>query len=462
MAATYALALAEPRTRNLPAYGTRAKLAAGNGDVEGHLALAGCDQRSGTASYALRIINQSCHALRARMTCKRFRGESVLAYPLDVHVAPFSIAETLLPVRMADVGPYERAIVEVCGGDVAFSLEAPAPPKIAKRSRWVLAAASSVVLTLACAFGAAASTPRLALLGAPNRAFGGTVLDVPYAFSGWASMQYALQTRDGRQLSAGFASTHEGTLHFSVPSAAGSNVVLSVNVAGPFGRLVRKQSIAIGAPAPRRRAPQVAAPASPHIGELAVATPLVRAGSDVKITYTTDARSGDIWLIDEAGRLWARAPITPYGETTLKVPQAAAGRALRAVLHASNQNRDAMASVAFMVMPGAVVPDAQSADAPKTAASAQLALSTQQAAPGDVVTVMLDGPHGDARISMTDGTGAPVEQADIPSDQSAVTITAPDVTKTTTYYVMASISHGVADETVVRKLTVSPRDVTDK
>lgn len=457
MSVTYALALPEARNkRQTQLYGTRAQLAVGNGDVEGYLALAGCDKRAGTASYALRITNQSQHLLRARMTCARLRGgEPILAYPLDIHVAPFSISETLLPVRIADVGPYDRAIVQVAGGDVAFSLEAPAPPRWTKRSKWVVAAVASVALTLGSAFAAAASTPRLALLAAPNTAFGGASVDVPYAFGGWASMQYELDTRDGRQLSAGLVNAHEGTLHFSVPAAAGRNLVLSVDVAGPFGQQARTERIAI-AGAPAHKAAH-AAPTAPHISAFALATPIVHAGADVKFTYATDAKVGEIWLLDDGGRLYARAPITPYGETTVKVPQSAAGRQMRAVLHARNQQLDTVASVGVMVMPGALAPETQSTDAPVKAPPAQITLSSDRAAPGDVVTVMVDGNHGDARITMTDGSGESVEQGDIPSGQNAVTLTAPDVTKTTTYYVMASISDGVGDQTVVKKLVVAPR-----
>lgn len=457
MSITYALALPESRSKRQPQlYGTRAQLAVGNGDVEGYLALSGCDKRAGTASYALRIINQSQHLLRARMTCARLRGgEPILAYPLDIHIAPFSISETLLPVRVADVGPYDRAIVQVAGGDIAFSLEAPAPSRSAKRPRWIIATAAALALTLGTAFGAAASTPRLALLASPDRAFGGTSVDVPYAFGGWASMQYELDTRDGRQLSAGLVKAHEGTLHFSVPAAAGSDLILSVAVAGPFGSQTRTRHITIARSAPHKTTSS--APAAPHISEFAVATPMVHAGADLRFTYTTDAKDGEVWLIDDAGRLWARAPITPYGESTIKVPQGAAGRQMRAVLHARNQGRDTIASLGVMVMPGTVTPQAQATDTPSKTPPAQLTLSTQQVAPGDVVTVMIDGNHGDARITMTDGSGNSVEQGDIPSTQNAVTLTAPNVTKTTTYYVMASISQGVADQTVVRKLVVSPR-----
>lgn len=457
MSTSYALALPESRARRPALYGTRAQLAVGNGEVEGYLALAGCDKRAGTASYALRVVNQSAHPLRARMTCARLRGEPTLAYPLDVHIAPFAISETLLPVRVADVGPYDRAIVKIEGGDVAFSLEAPAPPKSRARSRWLAAALGAGVLTFGCAFGAAAATPHMSVLAAPARSFTGTALDVPYAFNGWASMQYALQTRDGRQLSAGLVTAHEGTLHFSVPAAAGSDVVLSVDVAGPFGkkRATRRIMIASAAAANKK-----AAEPAPRIGEFSAATPLVHAGGSIAFAYATNARSGEIWLLDETGRLWARSPISAMGATTMRVPQGLAGRQVRAVLHARNGTADAVAAVGITVLPGALQPEnaADSASAPDASAhNASITLSAQTAAPGETVTVAIDGKHGDARISLSDKAGNVVEQGDIPASQEAVTLTAPAVTGPTTYYVTASITQGVGEQTVVRQLLVQPR-----
>ncbi len=449
----YALAVPD-RSRGPAFYGTRAQLAVGNGDVQGYLALAGCDKRAGTASYALRIVNQSQHPLRARMTCARLRGEPILAYPLDVHIAPFAISETLLPVRMADVGPYDRAIVEITGGDVAFSLEAPAPPKRRVRSRW-LTLGGAVALTLACGFGAAAATPHVGLLAAPARAFKGTTLDVPYAFGGWASMQYTLQTRDGRQLSAGLASAHEGTLHFSVPPTAGPDVVLSVNVAGPFGHQTRISHIAV-APAARKDPRVPAGP--PRITEFAMTTAAARAGENVSFAYATNAREGELWLIDDAGRLWARAPIAASGVSTVKVPQSAAGRQLRAVLHARNGSADTVASVAFTVLPGALQPDdTTSASAPASTGNPVVTLSSDTAAPGDTITISIQGKHGDARISMYDKKGDAVEQGDIPVSQDALAMTAPTVTGPTTYYITAAITVGIGEQTVVKKVLVTPR-----
>ena len=451
MAESYALALPEPRQNRPALFGTRAQLGVAGGEVEGYLALAGFDKRAGTASYALRVVNQSPHALRARMTCAGLRGEPTLAYPLDVQIAPFAVSETLLPVRVADVGPYNRAIVNVHGGDVAFSLEAPAPPKSPARRRWAWAALAGAVLTFGSAFGAASATPRILTLAAPGHTLAGSALDIPYAYAGWAAMRYALSTPDGRQIAAGFAQAQRGTLHFAVPAGAGREVVLSADVAGPFGTRHANARIAIGAIASAKPKPQIAA--TPRIAEFSVATSAVRAGGTVTFVYSTNARAGEIWLIDETGRLWARKAITADGTTTIAVPQGAAGREMRAVLHARTGVQDTVAAVGFTVLPGALQPETSAA----TAHPPSLELSQTTAAPGETITVTVNGAHGDARISLNDKAGNAVDQGDIPATQDAVTLTAPSVTGPTTYYVTASVTEGVGEQTLVRKLLVAPR-----
>jgi len=444
---TYALAIPEPRAPRPATYGTRAQLAGAYGEVDGYLALAGCDRRAGTASYALRIVNQSEAALRARMTCATLRGESILAYPLDVHVAPFSVSETLLPVRMADVGPYDRAIVNVEGGAIAFSLEAPAPARTAKPSRWIFAVALALVFTVAAACAAAFSTPRLALLAAPQRTFEGSAIDVPYAFGGWASMQYALQTRDGRQLAAGLTREREGTIHFTVPPAAGTQMLLSVNVIGPLGHISELRRIAVAVPAPRK-APAASA-AVPRINAFAVATPSVHAGDTLRVNYITNARDGEVWLIDDSGALWARETVVPQaGEADLKVPQGAAGRQMRVVLHARIGAADAVANAVVTVLPGAVAAQPAGAQGGGDA----LTLSSAVVTPDASFTVTISGPHADAAVILADESGNQIQQGDIAADQDAVTLTAPG--KPGTYYVTANVSQGVSTQTLVKKITV--------
>ncbi len=434
-------------------FGTRARVALAQGDVEGGLALTGVDRRAGTAIYALRIANQSAAPLRAQMTCLRLRSRElpVLAYPLDVHVAPFSISETLLPVRLTEVGPYDRAIVKVSGADIAFTLEAPAPPHTNGRKRWVKVLAASLVAILGGAFGAAVATPRIDLLAAPARAFAGAPLDIPYAFAGLGSMQYTLQTKDGRQLAAGLLTDRQGTLHFVLPRNSGSQLVLAATLASPFGTAQASRLVLIAQAAPAAKPAAIA----PRIESFTVASPTVVAGAPLVVHYSTNAQSGQVWLIDETGRLWASAALFADGTTTLKVPQGAAGQKMRVVLHARNGAADTVSSLGVTVQPGAVV----ASNAAATSANTPLALvlSASSVAPGDDVTVTLKGNHGDSRISLTDAAGNTVEQGDVPAGQDAVTLSAPSVKTATTYYVVANISSGVSEQSLVQKLIVTPR-----
>jgi hypothetical protein len=439
------------RAQAMP-FGTRARVALAQGDVEGGLALTGVDRRAGTAIYALRIANQSATPLRARMTCSRNREMPVLAYPLDVHIAPFAIAETLLPVRLAEVGPFDRAIVKVSGADIAFTLEAPAPPRASKRKRWLKVTAATLAAVVGGAFGAAVATPRIDLLAAPARAFAGAPLDVPYAFAGWGSMQYTLQTKDGRQLAAGLLTQRQGTLHFALPRNSGSQLVLAANLAGPLGTVQTSRRVVIDEALPVKTAKT---PVPPRIESFTIVSPLVRAGSPLQVHYSTNASSGQVWLIDETGRLWASAALFADGTSTLKVPQAAAGQKMRVVLHARNGTADAVSTLGVLVQPGDTVASntaAASANGPLA-----LVLSADRVAPGDDVTVTLKGNHGDSRVSLTDATGNTVEQGDVPAGQDAVTLSAPSVKTETTYYVVANVSSGVSEQSLVEKLVVSPR-----
>ena len=107
------------------------------------------------------------------------------------------------------------------------------------------------------------------------------------------------------------------------------------------------------------------------------------------------------------------------------------------------------------MQPGAVV----ASNAAATSANTPLALvlSASSVAPGDDVTVTLKGNHGDSRISLTDAAGNTVEQGDVPAGQDAVTLSAPSVKTATTYYVVANISSGVSEQSLVQKLIVTPR-----
>ena len=465
MANAHELAVPHSRAlavRNLPA-GSRAHVHVAGGDCAAHMVYAGFNRKTGTATYALRFVNQTPSSMSARMFCVTRRGEAIPAYPLAIDIAPFSIKDSVVPVRIADIGPYDRALVEVEGGGVAFSVDAPAPPPqrsaAARLGRWGMAAA---IATIALALGAAAATPRLPVLAAPSRALAGQRIDVPYVREGLGSLQYDLSTPDGRQISAGMSAERQGILHVLLPKAAVSTrYVLHAHARGPLGSFDRSASVVAVAPPPAARSTAVvAAAANPAvvIGSLSVSPSPVRIGTPLKVAYVTNAVAGDVWLIDSDGRNWSHGLLQPRGVTWLHVPAETAGREMRVVLHARGSHGDATSAVGVMIFSSSgestAVPFAAAGTA-STPGSARITLSKETVPSGYLFTVRTSGSSGAVRVALTDGGGKIVAQGESAAG-GVVTMTAPHVRSTATYYVIATITQGSGEQSLVRKLVVVP------
>ncbi len=91
-----------------------------------------------------------------------------------------------------------------------------------------------------------------------------------------------------------------------------------------------------------------------------------------------------------------------------------------------------------------------------SAATAQLSLSSQVVSPGDTVVANVTGVSGDVRITMMTAAGATVAQGDA-GDSGGVTLTAPNVSTPTTFFVVATLTNGIAQQSVVKRLVVTPR-----
>ena len=120
-------------------YGSRADVPFGCGNVCAQTIFAGVDRASGLPSYAVRISNNTQHALRAQV---RFGAATVAS---DVQIAPFSIVDTLVcaPRRAAE----ERAVVQVQANGLAFTVDARPPVASSNRVTRLLAGLSLVLAT---------------------------------------------------------------------------------------------------------------------------------------------------------------------------------------------------------------------------------------------------------------------------------------------------------------------------
>lgn len=436
-------------------FGSQTQIRVGDGQLSAFLAYVGYDRHIGTVKYALRVLNNTPLPAFARIFVDT-KGTQINAFPKDVEIAPYSMRDDVIPVRMDVTGPFDRAIVAVSSEDHYFTVEAPPPPRERPDFlRWGALAALPLV-----AFGAVQlGVPRILDLSAPQKAIAGSKLQVPFQVSGVGSVEYDFRTKDGLQLAAGLASA-SGVLTLQIPrDGVGTPYTLHVRMRNRFIRT--EDSATIGAIVP------VTVKAAPpeHVGalikNLSVTPSPVVAGEALEVRYATDARKGDVFLVDAGGTTWAHAPFSLDGSTRLDVPKAAAGREMRVVLHAQRDKAHAESSVGITVMPSQeVAVNDQPQPAPTrthpAAATADLTLSSQVVSPGDMVIANVTGVRGDVRVTLMNSSGATLAQGDA-DEGSGVTLNAPNVSTPTTFYVVATLTNGVSQQTIVKRLVVTPR-----
>lgn len=443
-------------------FGSHAQIQTQDGKIAAFLAYVGYDRRVGTAKYALRILNNTPQTAYARLLVET-RGTLMPAYPLAFEVTPFSMRDDVIPVRMDVTGPFDRAIVEVSSDTTHFVVEAAPPPR--ERRAWMRWVALAVV-PIALAGTAALSTPRVIALGAPAKAFAGTSIHVPYQTAGIGAVDYDFSTRDGLQIAAGLG-TSDGVLTLPIPAnGAGSPYVLRIHKRNVLAdQQATATIVAIADRAPMKK-PSAAAPQQPLIGDVSVTPSSVLAGATLTVSYASQAKTGDVYLVDQYGRTWSHAPLAAGGLSMIHVPQSAAGRDMRVVLYASSGKIHAQTSIGVSVLASDAVQ--QTAAAPSSAAPSfaapshagetpSLTLDTHIVSAGDNIVVRVSGVHSDVRISMMTSGGVAVAQGDIPDSGSAIAIMAPSVSVASVYYIVGGFNNGNSQQTLVRRVLVTPR-----
>ncbi len=445
-------------------FGSQAQVQTQEGRISAFLAYAGYERSVRIVKYALRVLNNTRCTAQARLLID-VNGVQSDAYPRVFEIAPYSMRDDMIPVRFDEVGRFDRAIVEVSSGDTYFTVEAPPPPPQPKQwKKWCAAAVVPIVAAIAIDL----AVPRVLAVAAPEKALAGSTVQVPFQVSGAGSVEYDFATKDGMQLAAGLASRSD-VLKLPIPShGAGAPYTLHVRMRNAFINSERTAVITAiipkSAPIVRPRKPQL--DASTLIGDLSVTPSPVHAGGMLTVKYATLAQSGDIWLIGMDGRTWARAPLSPAGFVQVSVPQAGAGHDMRVVLHAQRGNVHAESSVGLTVLPSEEIAksNAPSTDSSGTnvaheaaAATPTLSLDSQVVSPGDNVVVRVSGTHGDVQIKLENTSGGTVAQGSVSAQDGAISISAPSVSTVTTFFVIATYSAGVSEQSIVRRLVVTPR-----
>ena len=361
-------------SRGTLAYGSRADVPYGCGNVCAQAVLAATDPRTGIPAYAVRIANNSQHALRAVV---RF-GNRTRTPSSELDVAPFSIVESLVP-HGALTRPDDRAIVEIRGTNLAFTIDAP--PALSRGNAFARRAASTV--------GIVAVAGSLALAAATF------------------AVQHATHA------------TPAALVHSSAPTAA---------VAKP------------------------AAPIAPPANVLRVGASRVIAGSTLRIAYTPNAR-GDVWLLDQHGRIWGHDKTNARGHSSLAIPENAAGRDLRVVVGEPASTGE-LRQVASTI---AILPDASNlAPQNQTAPKSDVTVSPTSVNAGANIAIRFKPRHGEALVSITDQGGSIVDQSDVPADTPRALLRAPATGAPATYDVVVTITNGNAQDQSIIPIVVTP------
>lgn len=451
--------------RDLP-FGSQAQIAIAGGTLGAFLALIDCSRKNATATYAVRMHNDTPNEVCTRLWCVTRSGEFIPAYPRELTVPPFCHKDEIVPVRLSDVGHFERAVLDVRSADTQFTVEAPAPRRGSAANLGKTIALSGALLAACCGAGIFA-VPRIQTLDAPALAFAGRSFDVPYVASGIGTIAYQLLSKNGAQISAGLTSARSGMLHFSIaPRPDDAPYTLHVRMQAPFGAAERVATIGIsGSAQPKQtdRPPDRAM--GPLIENLAVDSAAPVAGNAIGVTYTTSARGGEVSLVDEDGRTWADAPIDVQGRTVLAVPQAAAGRSMRVVVHAIRGHMQTISSLGVTVLPSTQIATTSATAAPKASAAPRkparstlpaLVLSADSGRAGETVIVSVRNAGGDVHIQLLDGSGTMRAEGDPALPTAPLALRLPAVETTSTYQVVATITTGGSEQSVVRPIVVHP------
>lgn len=443
------------RTMNELPLGSQSQVALEEGNVGAFLSFAQYNRRIGTATYMMRVLNNTPKALQARISSVDNAGMRRALFTRPIAVAPFSLKDECFDVRIER--DFALTLLEVTDGETYITVEAPAPPPPPRS--WPRVAAASTAAAVLLTGTLAVSVPRVDAFAAPQRVLAGSALEVPYATHGFGTVQYQLANAQGAQLAAGLVPAGAGVLRLRVPGDShGSPYRVRLTMRGALGSDQQSASVsALGgfASAPAAKKKPVTPQPVAAISEVAVSPNPVKAGGTIDVRYAANAISGTIWVLDSDGRAWAATPYDPSGHSSVVVPLSAAGRQLRVVVSAKRGNTQAQSTVGLLVLPSGQTAQEAAPGSGADALHPQLHLSAASVASGQAIVARLTGVSGDVRVTLTNAAGRIVEQGD-GTGEAGVSISAPAVGYATTYSVVATFSDGMSEQSLVRPIVVHP------
>jgi len=461
-----------PSPTTLPA---GSEIATPNGQIAGALRLLALDLRRLVATYELLVANQTngplaafCYAVGVGDPGTRMRWSAVTIPPHSSVALPVEIE---LPKR----GKLRRIVGELHADGAQLVVDAEPPALRRARAVEFGALAGAAGLFLAGAAALSLAHPRVAALAVPDQVESGKPFQVAYALGPTALRgDYSVLAGDGREVAHGALDPRGGVLTLSVPAAkTEQRYAVRLWARNPLGSASSDATVLAAA----TRAPHLANVAGVHMPAVWLDQDIVTGGAPIVVHYVTDAKAGDVKLLDQDGTERAAALLNRHGSTIVVAPMVESAQDFRLVVVARRGGALTQSQIAVRVTPGytpqaAVPPAAAPPSEPSVSSDSALppAAGAAAFAAGDpivlarttfssgetiVVTVLQTVPN--LRVALLDDSGQEIQSVDVVAGRDRVLLEAPNETSVGHFTVVATYGPGTSEQSVIHSIVVRAR-----
>ena len=446
-----------------------ARLALPIGIVAGAVRAIGVNLLRRTATYEVLVANETSAPIVTFAYASGGSNAGPLMNWSAISVPPLTSIAIEIDVPLTRRGRAARLIAELHAPEAHLTVDGDPPKAMIDRARRALGGAAVVLLAL-CTAAYAAGRPHVAALAAPDSVVAGRPFSIAYALAPNVAGEYTVETSDGRQLERGTLSASNGAINVVLPAGmpAGYDVrVVARNLLGSDTRVAHVRAVA--APA--------GAMAPPHhvvkIASLALRDDRVHGGDPIVIDYAASSTTGGLKLIDQDGTVRAEALTSARGNSILIAPHVAADQDFRVVMNVERGSSSAEAAVPVRILkdepgsstareanlPNAAAPGVAGLAVPSTLAmlrSGPIAVADAIFHSNQAIPVAVLRHEKDLRVDLIGADGTELESVNVAGDQASLDLTAPSVTAPSKLTIVATYSHGVAQETVLAAVLVRP------
>jgi hypothetical protein len=439
-----------PATVSHARQGPGSLLAIASGSIAGDLRGIALDEKLRIATYELLVANETISPVATFAYVVGANPGGLLSWS-TITVPAFSSIAVAIDVPLPPRGKEQRVVVELHAEDAHLTLDAKPPqpkaPRYKSTSLPVLAAAAAIFLGTTL-YNLA--KPRVSVLDAPSSVIAGKPFVVAYAINGNASGNYLVETPDGFQVRRGELDRAHNALTMDLPEfpiARGYD--MRVTAQGALGTQTRTTHITAIPPPPPPLIPPPVVSRQNQLPVISLASDTITSGGQIALTYPVSVGAGSVTLYDQNNVPRGTTLLDKNGHALLLAPIVSADQSLRVVVRAQSGNSTVESSSAITVKAQSV-----STAAPEVAGAFQEDASLPFTLPERSIPILR---HEDTlRIGFSTTDGRALSAVSVALSQSDVPLRAPMVASPTLYLVVGTYRRGVGQETVVRRIMVTP------